>query len=126
MRYAFPCLDLPWTSGAYTSVTQNLSPAMKNFNTRPLAPEIYEKALHLSKVSKEDAVYLPGEEAHLRDKTQTPAAFVKIEEGKVGYVGGVGNTEEEQYVITRMCGLYKHLNLYRTMSAITCNRYLVP
>lgn len=111
----FSRLDLPWKSGDYHRSTFKLNREMTHFNKSGLAPSYSQKALHLANVTLDDAVYLPTNESvvesnvfgprRVGDRTQTPAAFARVGEGRVGYVGDVNNEEETTPLVLGMCGL---------------------
>lgn len=111
----FSSLGLPWTSGDYHRTTLKLNPDMKRFDTKSLVESYSQKALHLAHVYYDDAIYLPDGGSRIEsrvfaptrvgDQTQTPAAFTKVGEGAVAYVGDVNNEEETTPVMLGMCGL---------------------
>lgn len=115
IKTLFSRFDLPWESGSYHRSTFKLNREMTHFEKSALEASYSQKALHLSNVTYDDAVYLPGDESvvesnvfgprRVTDRTETPAAFAKVGEGKVGYVGDVNNEEETTTVILGMCGL---------------------
>jgi hypothetical protein len=110
-----PELDLPWASGDYHRTTFALNPAMTHFETGGMASSYSQKALHVKNVQRGDAVYLPSDESRTEsavfpsrpvgDRTQAPAAFAPVGEGKVGYVGDVNNESGTTAVVLRMCGI---------------------
>jgi hypothetical protein len=102
----FSKLDLPWASGDYHRTTFALNPAMTHFETGGMASSYSQKALHVKNVQRGDAVYLPSDESRpVGDRTQAPAAFAPVGEGKVGYVGDVNNESGTTAVVLRMCGI---------------------
>jgi hypothetical protein len=111
----FSKLDLPWASGDYHRTTFALNPAMTHFETGGMASSYSQKALHVKNVQRGDAVYLPSDESRTEsavfpsrpvgDRTQAPAAFAPVGEGKVGYVGDVNNESGTTAVVLRMCGI---------------------
>lgn len=115
MELLFSKFGLPWASGDYHRTTFALNPAMKLLDTSGLAQSCSQKALHVRNVQHGDAVYLPSSESRtesavflprpVADRTQTPAAFASVGEGKVGYVGDVNNEDDTTAVVLRMCGL---------------------
>lgn len=114
----FSTLGLKWRSGAYTRCEFEVNPRMKHFNTGVLPSGFSQKALHVADVSDGDAVFLekPWEDqdsdgeyrvtkpSPTSDK-QTPAAFAKVGEGRVGFVGDVNSQEETTVLLLAMCGL---------------------
>jgi hypothetical protein len=115
IKTLFSRFDLPWESGSYHRSTFKLNREMTHFEKSGLAASYSQKALHLANVTYDDAVYLPGDESvvesnvfgprRVTDRTETPAAFTKVGEGKVGYVGDVNNEDETTPMILGMCGL---------------------
>jgi hypothetical protein len=115
IKTLFSRFDLPWESGDYHRSTFKLNREMTHFNKSGLAGSYSQKALHLANVTFDDAVYLPSNDSvvesnvfgprRVGDRTQTPAAFTKIGEGKVGYVGDVNNEDETSPLVLGMCGL---------------------
>lgn len=115
IKTLFARFDLPWESGSYHRSTFKLNREMTHFEKSGLAASYSQKALHLANVTYDDAVYLPGDESviesnvfgprRVTDSTETPAAFTKVGEGKVGYVGDVNNEDETTPMILGMCGL---------------------
>jgi len=115
MKQLFSKFDLPWAAGDYHRTTCALNPAMTLLSTGGMASSYSQKALHVKNVQHSNAVYLPSSESWTEsavfaplpvdDKTQAPAAFVGVGEGKVGYVGDVNNEDDTPTVVLRMCGL---------------------
>lgn len=115
IKTLFSRFDLPWESGSYHRSTFKLNREMTHFEKSGLAASYSQKALHLANVTYDDAVYLPGDESviesnvfgprRVTDRTETPAAFAKVGEGKIGYVGDVNNEDETTPMILGMCGL---------------------
>jgi hypothetical protein len=115
IKTLFSRLDLPWESGDYHRSTFKLNREMTHFNKSGLAGSYSQKALHLANVTFDDAVYLPTNDSvvelnvfgprRVGDRTQTPAAFTKVGEGRVGYVGDVNNEDETTPLVLGMCGL---------------------
>jgi hypothetical protein len=115
IKTLFSRLDLPWASGDYHRSTFKLNREMTHFNKNALAASYSQKALHLANVKFDDAVYLSTDESvvesivfgprRVSDRTQTPAAFTKVGEGRVGYVGDVNNEDETTPLVFGMCGL---------------------
>ena len=115
IKTLFSRFDLPWESGSYHRSTFKLNREMTHFEKSGLAASYGQKALHLANVTYDDAVYLPGDESviesnvfgprRVTDQTETPAAFAKVGEGKIGYVGDVNNEDETTPMILGMCGL---------------------
>jgi len=112
VKSLFSRLDLPWRSGSYHRSTFKLNSEMTRFEKSALAESYSQKALNLANVAYDDAVYLPTDDwedessvSGPTDRIETPVAFAKVGEGKVGYVGDVNNEEGTTPVILGMCGL---------------------
>jgi hypothetical protein len=115
IKNLFSRFDLPWQSGAYQRSTFKLNRDMTHPKKGELATRYSQKALHLANVPFGDAVYLacdgsaiesnangPG---RVSNRAHTPAAFAKVGEGRVGYVGDVNNEDETTPLVLWMCGL---------------------
>nr|POF24727.1 hypothetical protein CFP56_71702 [Quercus suber] len=111
----FAALGLPWAAGEYHRTTFQLNPSTHGLLATGGLPQRYsQKALHLAHVAPHDALYLPAEDAEIEvfgqrsgpigDRTQTPAAFAELGEGRVGYLGDVNSEEETKLVALAMCG----------------------
>ena len=115
IKSLFSRLDLPWESGGYHRSTFKLNREMTHVDKSSMAMSYSQKALHLANVTFDDAVYLPTDDSvvesivfgprHVGDRTQTPAAFTKVGEGRIGYVGDVNNEDETTPLVLGMCGL---------------------
>ena len=98
--------DLPWRVGDYTSETVYLNskcPA-RLLNQSGLPEEYSLKAVFLTNVAKEAAVYLTCWRSKTKSE-QSPVVFAKIGYGWLGYVGDVNTEASSQAVILAMCGL---------------------
>lgn len=111
----FTAFDLPWERRDYHRTTLKLNKAARCINTTGLVQSYSQKALYLSNVGKNDAVYLPTRDSKIQsmvfapepieDLAQTAAAFGRCQKGWVGYTGDV-NAEEGTVPLTlAMCGL---------------------
>jgi len=111
----FTAFDLPWERRDYHRTTLKLNKAARYINTTGLVQSYSQKALYLSNVGKNDAVYLPTRDSKIQsmvfapepieDLAQTAAAFGRCQKGWVGYTGDV-NAEEGTVPLTlAMCGL---------------------
>lgn len=115
IKILFSRLGLPWESGSYHRSTFKLNREMTHFDKSGLITSYSQKTLHLANVAYDDAVYLPGDDSvvesnvfgprRVSDRTETPAAFTRVGDGKTGYVGDVNNEDETTPVILGMCGL---------------------
>lgn len=95
---------LSWKAGSYTRSTVRINPAATETlpSDRRLVVTCSQKALHLSGVGYNSALYLSDD---FGCRGQTSAAWVKIGRGSVGYVGDVNAEEEMNGVMLAMCGL---------------------
>ena len=115
MELLFSKFDLPWAVGDYHRTTCALNPAMALLDTNGMASSYSQKAVHVKNVQHSNAVYLPSSESRIEsavfapslvgDRTQAPAAFARVGEGNVGFVGDVNNEDDTPAVVLRMCGL---------------------
>jgi hypothetical protein len=115
IKSLFARFGLPWESGSYHRSTFKLNREMTHFSKSGLAASYSQNALHLANVTYDDAVYLPGDDSvvesnvfeprRVSDRTETPAAFTKVGDGKVGYVSDVNNEDEATPMVLGMCGL---------------------
>ncbi len=116
MKTMFADFDLPWEAGDYHRTEFNVNGSeMRWFDTAKLVPRYSQKALHCKGVQKSDAVYLPDSSSRMQsmvfapdpvdDLTQTPAAFTRCGEGRIGYLGDVNAEAETEKVVLAMCGL---------------------
>lgn len=112
VKSLFSRLDLPWRAGSYHRSTFRLNSDMTHFKKSGLAESYSQKALHLADVAYDDAVYLPTDDwedessvSGPSDRIETPVAFAKMGEGRVGYVGDVNDEDDTTPVILGMCGL---------------------
>ncbi|EKG09426.1 hypothetical protein MPH_13539 [Macrophomina phaseolina MS6] len=95
---------LSWKAGSYTRSTLRINPAAIEAlpSERRLSSTCSQKALHLSGVGYDSALYLSDD---FGCRNQTSAAWVRVGRGSVGYVGDVNGEEETDGVILAMCGL---------------------
>lgn len=102
----FAAFGQPWKSGSYTRTDHQVNTRMSRMSTQGLAAEYSQKALHLSNVGGEDAVYTPSSPLYSPSGSgQSPAVLGACGDGKVGYVGDVNNETETMHVILAMCGI---------------------
>lgn len=96
----FARLGLSWTMGSYHRAITTLRPDAVGSELAPRLPSSYsQKALSI--VGPEKSAMWYTEET---SSTETVAAFVKVGNGKLGYIGDV-NGEEITPVVLAMCGL---------------------
>lgn len=115
MELLFSKFDLPWAVGNYHRTACALNPTMTLLDTAGMASSYSQKAVHVKNVQQSNAVYLPTSESRIEsavfapssveDRTQAPAAFSSVGEGKVGFVGDVNNEDDTPTMVLRMCGL---------------------
>lgn len=105
-------LGLPWARGSYHRTTFALNRRVENISVDSLSPSYSMKAMHLKNVAPAASVYLPTETSKIqsfvfapdpvRDLQETPAAFAKVGEGYVGFVGDVNDEEQTTPLLTAM------------------------
>ena len=105
-------LDLPWARGSYHRTTFFLNRHVENISIESLAPSYSMKAMHLKNVAPTAAVYVPTETSKIqslvfapepiRNLQETPAAFAKVSQGYVGFVGDVNDEEETTPLLAAM------------------------
>ncbi|EIW52988.1 uncharacterized protein TRAVEDRAFT_84953, partial [Trametes versicolor FP-101664 SS1] len=109
---------LEWHAGSCVRTTFGLNfagvPAPLDPNT--LFPSVSMKALHLTKPSPDCAVYFPTNTGFLEsigyDPTpltgyrvdESPAAFARVGDGYLGYVGDVNGEQASIRLTLEMCG----------------------
>jgi hypothetical protein len=105
---------LPWKFGDYHRTTVYLNQRVRQVSKLALPAAYSQKAVFLKNVAPDAALYLPSTdsvtESHVFpsnpvDREQTPAAFMAVGEGWLGYVGDVNAETESDAVILAMCGL---------------------
>ncbi|OSD02333.1 hypothetical protein PYCCODRAFT_1390492 [Trametes coccinea BRFM310] len=110
---------LRWDHGSYHRTTFALNPAgVPPPLTREALLTTYSmKALHLKNVSRECAVYLPTPDSRVEsmvygptpitgDKAnETPAAFTRVGQGYLGYIGDVNGEQGSTRLTLEMCGV---------------------
>ncbi|EIN04389.1 hypothetical protein PUNSTDRAFT_19788, partial [Punctularia strigosozonata HHB-11173 SS5] len=106
---------LTWQSGNYHRTTVHLNPnGIPGMDTQGLDESYSVKALNLKNVHPSLRVYFPSSssrtESHVYepipvDTAQTPAAFVHVGRGYLGYIGDVNGEDPTTKLILRMLGL---------------------
>ncbi|EIN04350.1 hypothetical protein PUNSTDRAFT_18316, partial [Punctularia strigosozonata HHB-11173 SS5] len=104
-----------WEPGSYHRTTVYLNPnGIQGLDTRGLEPSFSIKALYLANVDPNARVYSPSAQSRMQshvfapasvDTAQTPAAFTRLGEGYLGYVGDVNAEDAATKVILRMLHL---------------------
>ncbi|KAG8938757.1 hypothetical protein FRC03_006927 [Tulasnella sp. 419] len=109
--------NLSWTPGSYHRTTFSLNPrsSPRFNNNKRLVPSYSMKALHVSGIKLEEAVYLPTEDSRIQSAVfapapienleESPAAFTQVGKGFVGYVGDVNAEDASTEVYLTMLGL---------------------
>ena len=112
--------DLPWEVGAYHRSTFALNPAGIPHPLRP--KKLFEaysmKSTSLKNVQPKDKVYLPVSTSRVEDRSgnlgepltgallnECPAAWTRVGQGYLGYVGDVNDEEESTRLVLEMCGI---------------------
>ncbi|KAK7429437.1 hypothetical protein QQZ08_004029 [Neonectria magnoliae] len=112
----FAKAGLPWASGPYHRTTLQLNRDATGYNPAAnLASEYSQKALYVKNVALSDSLYVTDEDSRIEssvfgpDKVntpgETPVAFTRVGNGKLGYLGDVNAEEGSDTVILAMCGL---------------------
>jgi hypothetical protein len=106
---------LPWTKAEYLRTTVYRNDTERTLLHSSLPSSYSQKAVFLANVSINDAWYLPTDSSRteslvfhseqVQDLQQTPVAFAKLGNGKLGYVGDVNGEEGSDAVVLAMCGL---------------------
>ncbi|KIW13028.1 hypothetical protein PV08_08215 [Exophiala spinifera] len=106
--------NLPWKNGSYCRTTVHLNRSAEGVPRSGLPASYSQKALFLTNVDNNAAWYLPNEhsrtESHVFSPepvptSETPAAFAKVGNGWLGYIGDVNGEEETDAVLLGMLGL---------------------
>lgn len=114
LRKYFRKWNLPWKNGSYHRTTVHLNQSAGGVPGRGLPSSYSQKALFLSGVDRNAAWYLPNEssrtESHVFTPepvptSETPAAFAKVGNGWLGYIGDVNGEEDTDAVVLGMLGL---------------------
>ena len=112
----FPAqFGLPWQNGDYHRTTVRLNDEVPHVKKEGLATSYSQKAMFLKYVRPHETLYRPAEDSILEsnvfprlpieDKMQAAAAFGKVGEGWVGFLGDVNAELESDAVVAAMCGL---------------------
>ena len=112
----FPAqFGLPWQNGVYHRTTVRLNDHVPHIEKNGLATSYSQKAVFLKGVRPHETLYRPAEDSVLEslvfpsvpieDKTQAAAAFAKVGEGWVGFLGDVNAEVESDAVVAAMCGV---------------------
>lgn len=99
--------NLPWKVGAYHRATFRLnSSRTQKLRSITSMPKTYSmKALHLDGATPEAMVYVPDSPDW--NMKQSPALFMPIGQGYVGYLGDLKPEEASTAVVLGMCGLLR-------------------
>ncbi|KAF2156452.1 hypothetical protein K461DRAFT_265835 [Myriangium duriaei CBS 260.36] len=104
-RYWDQVWDLPWIAGSYFSHELYLNRLVPGLGTPGLKASYSQKALHLRRVEKSSAVYIPDPTSEEADHRQIASVFHPYGNGFVGYTGDVNNEEGTTMLVLAMCGL---------------------
>jgi hypothetical protein len=107
---------LPWKMGNYHRTTFVLNPSVPQLSSHSanLTTSYSMKAVHLKGVKAEDILYAPAEDSRVEsrvfapspvDLSHVPAAYTRIGDGFLGYIGDVNAEEESTGVILAMLRL---------------------
>ncbi|KAL6301896.1 hypothetical protein BKA93DRAFT_930024 [Sparassis latifolia] len=110
---------LTWDAGVYYRTTFSVNPAgiPAPLSGTALFAEYSMKALHVKNISRETAVYIPTIQSHIESHVfpatpitgaqleQSPAMFVRIGDGYLGYVGDVNGEQQTIRLLLEMCGV---------------------
>jgi hypothetical protein len=90
----------------------HLNEAAEGITASELPSEYSQKAVHLTNVNNEAAWYLPTDDSFVESivpipgraviPSETPIAFSKLGEGRIGYIGGVNAEEGSSKVVLAM------------------------
>ncbi|KAG6897875.1 hypothetical protein C0992_009673 [Termitomyces sp. T32_za158] len=93
---------LPWQSGDYTGleITVNKKHELAQL---PLLPAAFTmKALFVSGVTPQTALYVPARAHAAKNPPQSPVAFARVGNGRLGYIGDVGLQDEHSKIVLTM------------------------
>ncbi|RDW57401.1 hypothetical protein BP5796_12851 [Coleophoma crateriformis] len=97
----FAKLGLPWEMASYNRTKVNLrSNAVGGHLTNRLPPTYSPKAVFVKNVERSAAWYTSSD-----NSSETAAAFTKVGNGKLGYIGDVNGEQSSEVVVLAMCGL---------------------
>ena len=110
---------VPWRQGSYHRTTFSLNSSffeIGTFNTIQTLPRSYcIKAVHLTDIRSEDAVYSPTQESRLQsavfpayqitDLDESPVVYTRFGKGYLGYNGDVNGEEDSTAIILAMLRL---------------------
>ncbi|KAJ7084842.1 hypothetical protein B0H15DRAFT_383077 [Mycena belliarum] len=96
-----------WRVASYTRSTfvLNRRTALAESAVKQLQNAYVMKAVTLTGVPTAASLYLPGDESHIADPTETPVVFAEVGNGRLGYVGDVSSGEGSMSAILAMFGL---------------------
>ena len=119
LRSFFAAWGVPWDHGGYYRTTTSLNPSgvPAPLNKDALLPEASAMSVHLSRVSRSHAVYLPTADSRIESRTHAPerltpaqaqesaAALAPVGHGYFGYVGDVNGEQGSTRLVFEMCGV---------------------
>ncbi|KAM5541571.1 hypothetical protein V8D89_004761 [Ganoderma adspersum] len=117
MHSFFAAWGMPWDRGGYYRTTTALNPAgaPAPLDKDALLPGVSTMAIHLSRVPRSHAVYLPTADSRIESRThaperltpaqaqESPAALAPVGQGYVGYVGDVNGEQGSTRLVFEMC-----------------------
>lgn len=101
---------VPWGNGDYTSTEFTINGKHELAKKTPtLPPTFHMKALHISGITPDTALYVASKCSHiykpLKKVTQAPVAYTQVGKGYLGYIGDVGLREDHTKIVLAMFGL---------------------
>ncbi|KAK3369417.1 hypothetical protein B0T24DRAFT_632538 [Lasiosphaeria ovina] len=111
VKQFFAKAGLWWDTGSYRRATLALKPSIMGPDLAVKLPRRYgPKALNVQNVAHGDIWYHTDEisavkDLGLDDIGETPVAFARIGNGRLGYVGDVNAEEDSGTIILAMCGV---------------------
>ena len=78
LRSFFAAWGVPWDRGGYYRTTTSLNPSgvPAPLNKDALLPEVSAMSVHLSRVPREHAVYLPTADSRIKSRAHAPGSVV--------------------------------------------------
>ncbi|TDL14839.1 hypothetical protein BD410DRAFT_806072 [Rickenella mellea] len=95
---------LPWKSGSYHRTMHSLTASGKALlGSDPELPLSYSvKALHVSGISRENAVYADSDQSQMSNLTEAPVVHANVVKGHLWYDGDVNGEAESAKVVMAM------------------------
>lgn len=107
MEKIFDAFSLPWKFSESEPARFHLNPEFDHpeIDLQDLAESYSVKAVNIRHVNDRDTMYKGLAVNRTWYRQQTPVAFGKVGEGRVGYVSNLGEDENTAHVLMRLCGL---------------------